>query len=441
MHAPAFARTRCSALIAVLAVVAVSAHSQNVKAPKAQLWLDVSTGNMAGMPEMEMPAGMGGMLGGMMGAGAGGAGPSSSYGLARGMNIMPPRVLDIAFYNSLKPGAEASQLIPPGMRMGDSLPLLPPRPQSAARERDPGEVPQDIERPKGRILIYWGCGDSVRPGQPKVIDLSRAGAADFGAAFAGRHAPDRGARVGPSHVLYPNERNTIAVPRDSSLVGEHQVRGDGVPSSMKFALAEAQNLMPPIQLKTSGTPLDSMGLSWAAVPHARAYYLHAMSHSGNDMVMWSSAETPDTGMGLFDYLPNATIEQWTRDRVLLAPEVGRCAVPKGIFAPAPGAREEATPMLRMIAYGGESNFVHPPRPRDPKAVWEPEWAVRVRVKAHTMAMLGQEQDSNAARAPARRRGADQPPSAGAEAPPEQGADTPSLLPVNPGTLLRGLFGR
>jgi hypothetical protein len=58
-----------------------------------------------------------------------------------------------------------------------------------------------------------------------------------------------------------------------------------------------------------------------------------------------------------------------------------------------------------------------------------------------MAMLGQEQDSNAARAPARRRGADQPPSAGAEAPPEQGADTPSLLPVNPGTLLRGLFGR
>lgn len=45
----------------------------------------------------------------------------------------------------------------------------------------------------------------------------------------------------------------------------------------------------------------------------------------------------------------------------------------------------------MMAYGGESHIVHPPRPADPKAPWAPEWSVRVRVKAHTMAMLGEEQ--------------------------------------------------
>jgi hypothetical protein len=81
-----------------------------------------------------------------------------------------------------------------------------------------------------------------------------------------------------------------------------------VPSSLKFALSEAQNLMPAIQLNSAGKVQDSIALSWAPVPYARAYYLHAMSHSGNDMVMWSSAETPDTGMGLFDYLPNGTID-------------------------------------------------------------------------------------------------------------------------------------
>jgi hypothetical protein len=158
-------------LLALSAALAASGARAQTKPPKAQLWLDVSTGGMAGMPEMELPAGMGGMLG-LMGGGASGA--STSYGQARGMHVMPTRVLDIAFYNSLKPGAEAADVIPPGMRMGDSLPLLPPRPQAGAREREPGEVPQDVERPRGRILIYWGCGETVRAGQPRVIDLNRA---------------------------------------------------------------------------------------------------------------------------------------------------------------------------------------------------------------------------------------------------------------------------
>jgi hypothetical protein len=450
----------CTVPTRILLLSAIAAcgslQAQTARPPKAQLWMDVSTGSMAGMPEMELPAGMGGALAGMMGGGGGGGGArggaSTTYGLARGMSVMPPRVLDIAFYNSLKPGAEASQAIPAGMRMGDSLPLLPQRREAApAREAEPGEAPSDVQRPKGRILIYWGCGETVRAGQPRVIDLARGTPRDFSAAFAGRHAADRGARVGANHVLYPNERNSVTLARDSSLVGEHQVRGEGVPSSMKFTLGDAQNVMPAIQLQTRGTVQDSMNVSWAPVANARGYYLHAMTGNGNDMVMWSSAETPDTGMGLFDYLPNGTIEQWTRERVLLKPDVSSCAIPKGIFAPAAGgggARGEATPMLRMMAYGGESNFAYPPRPTDPKVVWEPEWAVRVRVKSHTMAMLGQDQgDGSAARQPSRRR-AEQPSRAGAEeaTPAAAGAqqDNPAPvpgLPVNPGAILRGIFGR
>jgi hypothetical protein len=38
-------------------------------------------------------------------------------------------------------------------------------------------------------------------------------------------------------------------------------------------------------------------------------------------------------------------------------------------------------MLRMIAYGEEANFAYPPRPKDPKAPWNPEWAAKVRVKS------------------------------------------------------------
>jgi hypothetical protein len=311
-------------------------------------------------------------------------------------------------------------------------------------------VPDDIrERPKGRILIYWGCGANVRQGQPRVIDLARGNPADFGSAFAGRHAADRGARVTPQHALFPNERNRTSLPREASLVGEHRVQGDGIPSSMKFTLGEAQNLMPAIDLRSSGSLKDSVALSWPNVPQARAYYLHAMGQVGNDLVMWSSAETGDSGMGLFDYLPNATIDRWVRENVLLKPETTSCAVPKGIFAStdAGGGRrgDGSNAMLRMIAYGSETNIAYPPRPADARAAWEPEWAVRVRVKSNTMAMLGEEQGSRASSASAMPGGSPGPQ----EASPQQQTQSPAQsalesvlpLPGAAGGLIKGLFGR
>ena len=401
--------------------------------------MDLSTGSMAGMPEMDMGGGAAAMMGGLMGGRGGAGGGNTTYGMARGMNIMPPRVLDIALHNRLKPGVEANQAIPAGMRMGDSLPLVPPK--AEVREPEPGEMPREHqqERPKGRILIYWGCGENVRSGQPRVIDLARGNPADFGSAFAGRYTPDRGARVGPAYALYPNEKNRVTLSRDSSLVGAHQVQGDGVPSSMKFTLGPAQDLMPAIELQTSGGLKDSMNATWGTVTNARAYYLHAMGQLGNnDMVMWSSSETADTGMGLFDYLPNATIDRWLKERVLLQPDTTQCAVPKGIFT-APDGRASEGAMLRMMAYGGESNFAHPPRPADPKAVWEPEWAVRVRVKSQTMAMLGEE--SGGRRSAGRSRSEQGPSTQPAPESPTQGA-AESVMPLpNPAGLLKGLFGR
>jgi hypothetical protein len=378
-------------------------------------------------------------------------GGNTTYGNARAMSVMPPRVIDIALHNTLRPGVEASQAIPAGMRMGESLPLLPPRAQPAQNE--PGEVPREYQQhqPKGRILVYWGCGSAVRAGQPRVIDLARAKPADYAQAFAGRAVPDRAPRVGPAYALYPNERNQVNLSAGSSLVGEHQVRGDGVPASMKFTLGAAQDLMPAIDLRTTGKLQDSLGTSWQPVRNARAYYLHAMSQNGDDLIMWSSAETPDTGMGLFDYLPPATIDRWLKDRVLLSPETTQCAIPQGIFA---GGRD-ATPMLRMMAYGGESTIVHPPRPADPKAAWEPEWAVRVRVKSHTMAMLGQDMPQ-AARgghgagaaasggayggAPTGAYGSGMGSNAGSQPQDGGGSDAAGNV-VNPVNLLRGIFGR
>lgn len=421
------AATLAAAALLLTAGAPAPAQQQAVKPPVAQYWMDVATHSMAGMPEMP---GMPTMP--FLGRGAGGG---NVYGNARGM--APGRWLDLALYTRARPaGTEASHAIPPGMQMGAALPLIPLPPNAPAPRDEPGE-PGTAERPTGRILVYWGCGETVRDGQPRVIDLATAGPAEFGRAFAGRFAPDRGARVGPGYAIWPNEKSRVEVPKQASIAGEHAVSGDGVPSSLRFALAQEQDFMPAIQLTTAGGLADSIALQWQPVSSARAFFLHAMGSVGKDLVLWSSAETPDTGMGLFDYLSNPTIERWVRERVLLPASETRCAVPKGIFA----GGNDGGGMLRMIAYGVELNLAHPPRPADPRKPWEPEWSVRVRVKATTMAMLGIDTG-----AMARPGTGSEPSSPDAQ---RQGQEERPLIPGVPAIpgagkaidAIRGIFGR
>jgi hypothetical protein len=108
-------------------------------------------------------------------------------------------------------------------------------------------------------------------------------------------------------------------------------------------------------------------------------------------------------------------------------------VPKGIFGEGGGA------MLRMIAYGTELNLAHPPRPADPKIAWEPQWAVKVRVKSVANAMLGVDmsemQRGSGGRSQPRVQSQEAtPPPAAAEKKQEE------KLP-DPVNILRGILGR
>jgi len=427
-------RTVAAGATALFALAAVDAPAQQqiVKPPVAQYWMDVATHTMAGMPEMPSMPGLPSFMGG--------GGGSNAYGNTRGMSM--GRWLDLALYTRSRPsGTEATHAIPAGMQMGPNLPLLPlqaaPKPT-----REPEDPPEEMrERPTGRVLIYWGCGETVRTGQPRVIDLASAGPAEFGRAFGGRYVPERGARVAPGYSLWPNEKSRTMVPREASLAGEHAVAGEGVPASLRFAIAQTQDFMPAIQLESRGTLADSIALQWPALATARGYYLHAMASIGADMVLWSSSETPDTGMGLVDYLPNATIDRWVREKVLLPASQTRCAVPKGIFG---GGRDDGA-MLRMIAYGSELNLVHPPRPADPRTPWEPDWSARVRVKSTTMSMLGTDMEATGRGGGARRDAAG---SAG-DQPQGKSDEQKSTMPSIPGLpgagraieSIRGIFGR
>ncbi|GAB3753187.1 hypothetical protein [Lysobacter olei] len=367
-HAP----LRTAALVAATCLLAQPAASQTSKGPKTQVWMDVATHSMAGMPELD------GLAGAAMGA-LGGQGMGNHYGAAR-HGAMPGRFVDISLWNGAAPGKDAEQHIPAGLRLGERLPLLPPVATPRAPTQ-PGGKPQDHQ---SRILVYWGCGTEVRAGQPRVITVSsKDGQVQVSGSLQGRYAPDRSPDVGPAYALWPNDRDKRSVPQGASLVGSHRLTGPQIPESLRFDLQQAQDFMPTIALSSSGSFAGGFNLGWQPVARARGYFLHAMGVSGDAMVLWSSAESADAGMGMFDYLPEATVDKWVREKVLLGTDRTSCALPKGIF----GQGDDAGAMLRMIAYGPETTLTYPPRPAG-KAPWTPEWSVRVRTKSTAFAPLG-----------------------------------------------------
>src|ERR1044072_4006612 len=110
-------------------------------------------------------------FGGMMGAG-GRPSMSQMMNMMSGNAPAYSHTLELRLASRTKAAAapEANHLIPPGLQMGPSLPLIAPAPPTPATQTYP--YPQ----PKGRRVVYWGCGEHVAPGHPTVIDFAKAAA-------------------------------------------------------------------------------------------------------------------------------------------------------------------------------------------------------------------------------------------------------------------------
>jgi hypothetical protein len=272
-------------------------------------------------------------------------------------------------------------MIPPGMDMGPALPLLGTPPV----QRGPGTPDEERppEKPKARMLVYWGCGEAIRAGQPKIADTEKMSITEFGQALAGRSPPDRWSAVRNAQLLWPNEREKKPVPANASLRGDQLVRGNATPD-IKFTIGDQQDFMAPLELAAGGTMAGPTPVSWTTIPTAHGYFLQAMGfrQNGNEMIIWTSSELQDTGWGLMNFLPNDFLRQMINDKVVMPATATACMIPKGIFEGVEGA------MVNGIAYGEELSLAQPPRPTDPKVAWEPLWAVKVRVKSTSMTPLG-----------------------------------------------------
>jgi len=407
----------------LLAATAFSAHAQTAPSNKiqAQYWIDVATANMT-IPGMQDQGGGGSSLFGALMGGAMSAAMPPGMGGGKSMHTE-------LWVRARPQGVEGSHAIPAGMNMGAALPLVPIKPVQSQPGTPAERGDSPAEKPKGRILLYWGCGEEVRKGQPKILDLASQNYAEFAQFFASSRGgrASRGVQGKPGDAVWPNERDNKPVPENASLAGGHAVSGDAVPATLRFSVDAANDFLPKAQLQAKGAPKDSIALSWNTMDHAKGYFLQAQGGKGEqgdkgaDLILWSSSELPDAGWSMMDYQSPSQVAKWIQQKVVLAPTVSTCAIPKGIFAQADGA------MVNMIAYGPEFNASHPARPEKAPKDWQPDWTARIRVKSTGMTMLGMA-DGGDERAP-QRDGRQQ----------EQKKQEGQQLP-NPVNIIKGLFG-
>ncbi len=415
------------ALIAVVGAGVVggtAAAEQPVTGPVAVYWMSAATtSGMTGMPGM---GGMGGPgaggpppqqqaprrpgLGAMMGMALGGAPPPGMYGGRGGpggpggagtgrpgMGGYPGMggggashtlTLQLGSTQRAQGEPQAAHLPPDALGAGESLPLVTPRvaPPEPAEPSEPPRMTQG-QRPRGRMLIYWGCGEHAAA-PPVVIDFSKIGPnmpppnIPFVVANGGRPpSPGRYATYGE----WPNERSASTVPPDGSLVGAHTVRGNYSPE-IHFNLGPNQDFLGPLNIvDSSPTPEGGRHVAWDAVPGATGYYawMVGAQDRGETVVMWSSGSAATMmGGALADYLPPGEVRRLIAQRMVMAPQTTECVVPAEVIKASPFG------MLSMIAYGEETDMADPPRPRDPKVAWNIRWTVKVRRKSTTGTLLG-----------------------------------------------------
>ncbi|MGE3689916.1 MAG: hypothetical protein AB7F98_00900 [Novosphingobium sp.] len=308
-----------------------------------------------------------------------------AMGGGRGNSVQHELLLRLGSSNTPAGGGpKADHFMPPNAKLGKSVALVTPR-----EERIPDEMP---ERPKGRLLIFWGCGEHAPAGQPVIIDFAKLAAGQIPPGlWSTTIIRDWGPTPQNSRTFgrWPAEDGKYVKP-DSSLPGPHRVAGNYSP---EIAFTLAKDFMQPLSVRHTSQASGSTLLNWAGIADATGYLATVFGGKQGprgdmgDMVMWSSSATRQFGGGLSDWLTPAQVAGLVRDRTLLPPTATACTVPVEVQRAAPDFR-----MGTLTAFGPMEEFSYPPRPANPRAAWNLEWTARIRHKSTTswMDMAGME---------------------------------------------------
>lgn len=325
---------------------------------------DMRAGTISGMGAM----GAGGMMG-MMFGGRGGNNVQHELLLRLGSSTAPA-----------KGGPKADHFVPPEAKLGKSVALTTPREDKETID----ELPQ---KPKGRILIFWGCGATAPKGQPVVIDFSKLAAGQVPPGlWTSTITRDYGPTMANSKTFgrWPSEDRKFVKP-DSSLIGDHKVVSNYAPE-IGFTLK--RDFMAPLKSSTRSQAGGATVLAWNSVPTATGYlaFLFGGKQTPNgemgDMVMWTSSSSRQFGGGLSDWLSPGQVANLVTQKVVMASTTTSCLIPMEVKQAAPDFR-----FGTLTAFGPQEDFSYPPKPAT--GPWKLEWTARIRHRSMTSWMEAQ----------------------------------------------------
>jgi len=317
--------------------------------------------------------------------GMGGMNPMAMmFGGGRGNQVQHELLLRLGSSNAPDKGKpKADHFMPDVARLGKSVALVTPQ----AERTDAEAVPW--QEPKGRLLIFWGCGEHAPKGQPVVIDLSKLAKGQVPPGlYSTTIVRDWGPTLTNSKTFgrWPAEDGKYAKP-DSSLIGAHRIAGNYSPE-ISFTLTK--DFMAALNSRTGKLPSGASRLSWGAIPDATGYlatiFGSRMTSSGEmgDMVMWSSSADRQFGGGLSDWLSPAEAAKLVKSNTLLSPQTTSGTVPVEVMQAVPDFHVGS-----LTAFGPEENFSYPPRPAQANAPWHLQWTARIRHRSTTSWMEAQ----------------------------------------------------
>lgn len=348
-------------------LAAVPGSAQKSTGPKERYEMDVAT--MSGFAAMA-GGGRGG-LGGAMGMMFGGD-PSSRVAYTLNLRLGSDQ-------NPTAPPPKGDHFFQPQAKLGKSVPLISP-------ERKEGTYPTQFERPKGRLLLYWGCGAKPGPGQPVVIDFAKVAAGQVPPGLFSSAVPvirEVSQMNSRSYADWPNSKGGKQPESGSSLIGAHRVASNYGPD-INFTLA--QDYMPGLSASTAIQTDGSVMIRWNPIQPATGYVawtIGGMDRGGSgDMVWWTSSASKEFGGGLWDWLPPATVAKLVTQKIVMPPSQTSCQIPAAV-------KQASGEMMigNLNAFGPEANFSYPPKPAG-NAVWNIDWTAKARFRSHTMLMIG-----------------------------------------------------
>lgn len=312
-------------------------------------------------------------VGTISGMGAGQMNPMAMMmGGGRGNNVQHELYLRLGSANApASGGPKADHFMPPSAKLGRSVALTTP-----GQERVPDEMP---EKPRGRLLLYWGCGERAPAGQPVIIDFARLAAGQVPPGlWSTTVIRDWGPTLANSRTFgrWPSEDGKYVKP-DTSLPGAHRVAGNYSP---EIAFTLTKDFMAPMSSRATANPSGSTLVQWTGIADATGYLVTLFGGKQGpggqmgDMVMWTSSASRQFGGGFSDWLTPGQVAGLVRDRTLLLPTATTCTIPMEVRRDARDFRVGS-----LNAFGPMEEFSYPPRPAT--GPWNLQWTARVRHKS------------------------------------------------------------